>query len=481
MTREQLLQAIRAYLIGVSGYDGSKVIVSWGQSPDGSVSAVRPVPPYLSVQVITDVALGRPQARVGVVDGTYVSQQVQGRACRVQVSGYGDVLDAMEAAQLEHNGPSSAALALCDAGVSVRSWSDVLDATTLRDTAGEPSYSMDLLCYIERAGTAVEVPFATSVIADLTLTRDDSGTAVADIDASVSSAPVYAVSGSATTAFLASGAEWSALALATDPAGPSFDNPRDIALHSGRLVMAAEVGTVAWSANGVDWTTVSNGGSLGDIYALRVLNGRAIGVGSSGTLIEATDVTSPWTANGSAFGTANMRALAVSDLLAVAAGAGGVVWTSPTGADGTWTQRALGAITNIDSAAYSPVLDLFVLGGSGGRTFRSSDGVTWFDNGATGSNDLYGMAWGDGRFLAGGGTFSGSGRLTTSTDGQSWADLGAAPTASRVTGVYRDDVRGLWVLGFNDGRIATSASHSGPWDVYNPASGQPVTGLLVAP
>ena len=123
------------------------------------------------------------------------------------------------------------------------------------------------------------------------------------------------------------------------------------------------------------------------------------------------------------------------------------------------TSNSTGAFTYTSSSLSSA--NLYVAVGIGNTIATSTDGITWTGRGATVLNYGYGVAYGNGLWVAVGGIYSGTGNLiATSTDGITWTGRGSSFFAS--TNSYGYGVaygNGLWVaVGESGGgnTIATS-------------------------
>lgn len=97
-------------------------------------------------------------------------------------------------------------------------------------------------------------------------------------------------------------------------------------------------------------------------------------------------------------------------------------WTSPDGI--TWTSRNTPAgLTFIRDVAWSPDINLFCAvssgeaGGTGDRIMTSPDGITWTIRTPAEDEALFGVAWGNGLFVAVGNDGVG---VQTSPDGITW-------------------------------------------------------------
>jgi hypothetical protein len=77
VTRADTLQALRAVVIALSGYDAANVVIGYGRRTRGNE-------PHISLQVVTDSRIGLPYR--AHIDGTTVYQQ---RLLGVQIDAFG--------------------------------------------------------------------------------------------------------------------------------------------------------------------------------------------------------------------------------------------------------------------------------------------------------------------------------------------------------------------------------------------------------
>jgi len=128
-----------------------------------------------------------------------------------------------------------------------------------------------------------------------------------------------------------------------------------------------------------------------------------------------------------------------------------------TGALGvTWTTRASAADNDWWGIAYGNGLFVAVaITGSGNRVMTSPDGVTWTSQASAADNQWFGVTYGNGLFVAVG--FSGSGnRVMTSPDGITWTTRNSQSDINWSSVVYGN---GLFVVVANTGgtsRVLTS-------------------------
>jgi hypothetical protein len=123
----------------------------------------------------------------------------------------------------------------------------------------------------------------------------------------------------------------------------------------------------------------------------------------------------------------------------------GITWTAGT-------DSALGNIANV--IAYSDNHG-FIAGGTGGKIAYSPDGITWtaVTNSTFGTNSIEAIAYGYGKDVAGGGG-NGSGRMAYSSDGRTWTAVTGDIDLGNVLAIAYGD--GKFIAGGVAGKIATS-------------------------
>jgi hypothetical protein len=230
-----------------------------------------------------------------------------------------------------------------------------------------------------------------------------------------------AVGYGAKMAYSADGVTWTPV---TDSTFTIYIFP--IAYGNNKFVAVGYGGTMAYSADGVTWTD--------ELWAGRVFTAIAWGNSkfvagegaSSGKMATSTDGVT-WTAGtDSTFGTSRIQSIAWGNGKFVAGGedgkmaysADGVTWTAvDTGtlfdyvnSSGTTVKAAINAI------AYGN--GKFVAVGSSGKMAYSADGETWtaVSDSTFGTSPIQSIAWGNSKFVAGGDY----GKMATSTDGVTW-------------------------------------------------------------
>lgn len=157
----------------------------------------------------------------------------------------------------------------------------------------------------------------------------------------------------------------------------------------------------------------------------------------------------------------------------VAAGAGGLLTTSPDGI--TWTDRTSGFGSNdINKVHFAN--GLWVAVGSNGTITTSTDGITWTARTANmGTNQIYDVIYANSLWVAvgnGGGTTN-TGGITYSSDGITWTrkSQSISGIGSQYYGVIWNGTN--WIIGANIGTLnfLYASTPSGTWTAANTNSG----------
>jgi len=205
----------------------------------------------------------------------------------------------------------------------------------------------------------------------------------------------------------------------------------EAAYLNGKFFMITGVGPLS-STDGINYTYP--GGSFYSLASNGTAGYALVGQGTSpeGVIFNSTNFSS-FSQAAALQNTANTSLTAViyDGSKYVAVGQGGTVATSPNGT--TWTVGNTNYTDNLNSIAYGN--GIYVAVGVQGNILRSTNGTTWTQiskDGATGSN-YNSVRYLNGMFIAvGGGTnvSTGTGRISYSTDGQTWSTNSYAPTVS---------------------------------------------------
>lgn len=194
------------------------------------------------------------------------------------------------------------------------------------------------------------------------------------------------------------------------------------ATYGGIYLAAGAGGTMLRSTDAITWTQHDAGSNGNDLYGLATNGvGGYVAVGQNGTIVTSVDG-QVWSRQTS--GTSNdLHAVAFGNGVWVAVGKSGTVLTSANGY--TWTAIASNTSRNLKSVAYgvsvnaatSATSAVFLAVGAAGTLLTSADyGVTWtagvINNGL---NNLNAVSYGRQFIVAGS-----NGALFTSTDGANW-------------------------------------------------------------
>jgi sugar lactone lactonase YvrE len=203
-------------------------------------------------------------------------------------------------------------------------------------------------------------------------------------------------------------------------------------------------------------------GSSSLLTGIAVGNGRMVAIGFSGSALSSAFAVPAW-APGVTGVTANLNAVAFGKGTFVAVGLGGTVITS---ADGLlWTQKTLGAATDLYSVACGPA-GFVAIGnnGSTGAIFTSPDGTTWTSQPSSTTNTLIRVIFADGTFVAAGAP----GVIIFSTDGGFTWGAASTSTGSTLEGVTFG-TNSFTAVGSN-GVVAQSGAFAAPAITTQPGS-----------
>ena len=181
-TREQVLQAVRAWLIHTTGLLGAKVVIAGDDAP-------RPAMPYLTVLPLSlHARIGTDEVKYVDAGVTQTEAGVGDRRGSVQVAGFGtDVADLLDRAALSVGLPTAAAvLTALGTGVSVYGTTAPLDRAQLRDTGFEMSAVMDVMVTYRTSTTPVTSPHAETLEYEIAIESDPTPPPDLDLEGSVS-------------------------------------------------------------------------------------------------------------------------------------------------------------------------------------------------------------------------------------------------------------------------------------------------------
>lgn len=150
--------------------------------------------------------------------------------------------------------------------------------------------------------------------------------------------------------------------------------------------------------------------------------------------------------------------LAVGDNRTILRSTDGITWTLITPPSGTTSS------TTFRSIAYNTVTNQIVVCGDGGVIYSNDAGLTWTK--ATGaSGTLNSVAYGNGVYIAVGGTTSFSTLIYRSTNGTTWTSATIPAITDAVNCVAYGDPLGVarWLAAGDNGRILQSADNGVTW------------------
>jgi hypothetical protein len=242
----------------------------------------------------------------------------------------------------------------------------------------------------------------------------------------------------------------------TSPPGPFGARVHlyDVTYGNGLFVtVGGDNGTILTSPDGTTWAKRDSGTS-NDLYGVTYGNGLFVTVGEYGTFLTSPDGTT-WTKSSSdASATAAgppgpaHRIYYGNGLFVTVGGDNGTILTSPDGT--TWTQRTSGTSNDLYGLTYGN--GLFVAVGDNGTILTSPDGTTWAKRNSGTSEEFLGVTYGNGIFL----TIGLDGNILISPDGTTWTE--GSYENSYSYGFFKAATygNGLFVTVSKNGAIQTS-------------------------
>ena len=193
-----------------------------------------------------------------------------------------------------------------------------------------------------------------------------------------------------------------------------------IAFGNGTFVAGGLGGIIARSTDGITWTAIANPFGTENIQDVFFGNNMFVAVGQSGRIAYASaNNLASWTAvPNSSFGTSTIRSIANNGQTWIAVGDGGRMaistnnlstWTTVNNPFGNYIIRAI----TFGSGRWVAVGDNGIMTSTNGTTWTLVADMDTFDEG------FNSVSFGNGRFIAGGGSF---GRIVYSTNGTTWAE-----------------------------------------------------------
>lgn len=159
----------------------------------------------------------------------------------------------------------------------------------------------------------------------------------------------------------------------------------------------------------------------------------------------------------------------------VSVGNGGRFWYSSDGA--SWTQGTFPSPVAAFGVDYDSTHGLWVAVGSTGHIWSSPDGISWTVR-ATGGVNWKSVGYGEGIWVAAGGTSTATAVTSKSTNGTSWSNTTISTTAGVLNSVVHNDSQNTWcTVGFKTYAAAPpvyTADDGSTWS----AQGFPAAGAL---
>jgi hypothetical protein len=215
------------------------------------------------------------------------------------------------------------------------------------------------------------------------------------------------------------GSEWDVVSIDGSIFGENFIN--SIAYGDNKWIMAGNTGKMAVSVNGTEWTAVDSSFGTSNISTVAYGNGLWVAGGSAGKIAVSADGTN-WEQLSST--TVFSNSIPIAGLVCgngtwIAVGSSSKIGYSSNGRD--WNGETW---ADIFQSVINVIWDgkIFIAGGSNGKAAVSSDGgVTWTPVTSTfaNTNNLNGMAYGNGMYVIGGG----HGEMASSSDGTKWQKI----------------------------------------------------------
>jgi len=242
----------------------------------------------------------------------------------------------------------------------------------------------------------------------------------------------------------------------TSPPGPFGARVHlyDVTYGNGLFVtVGGDNGTILTSPDGTTWAK-RNSGTSNDLYGVTYGNGLFVTVGEYGTFLTSPDGTtwtkSPSDASATAAGPPGLapRIYYGNGLFVAVGGDNGTILTSPDGT--TWAKRNSGTSNDLYGLTYGN--GLFVAVGDNGTILTSPDGSTWAKRNSGTSEEFLGVTYGNGIFL----TIGLDGNILISPDGTTWTE--GSYENSYSYGFFKAATygNGLFVTVSKNGAIQTS-------------------------
>ncbi len=228
-----------------------------------------------------------------------------------------------------------------------------------------------------------------------------------------------------------------------------------VAFGNGRFLAPAN--QIYASTDGLSWNSASSGWGFN---TLSFANGLFFGGLGYGQLASSMDGTN-WTYLGWAANASIRRVVRGGSLYVAVTYQDFETNNIVTSSDGiTWTPRKAGAAQDLNGLTYGG--GIFLAAGNNGAIVTSANGITWTARASSTAQSLYGVTYGNGLFVAVGA----SGTIISSPDGLTWTAQ-TSGTSYELHGVCY--ANGLWVAVGTGGTILTSPDGSA-WTTRAPVT-----------
>ena len=239
------------------------------------------------------------------------------------------------------------------------------------------------------------------------------------------------------------GTDWAK--LGSEAAGSFFG----VVYDRDEFVAVGIGGAVARSEDGVSWSAATTV-TTNNLWSIASANSFFAAVGDAGTIITSTNGMD-WTVRGSGVTSNTIADICAGDGMLVAVTRAGEILASTNGTQ--WALVSSGEVADLYGVAFGQGTFVAV-GWSGGDSFSlvSTDGLTWASFPQDPTTDLERLCYGNGVFVA-----VEDGPIKTSNDGSNWTPVASQPdigqTCSRVVWAH-----GTFVVVGGKGTLLTSTN-----------------------
>lgn len=194
-----------------------------------------------------------------------------------------------------------------------------------------------------------------------------------------------------------------------------------------------------------------------------------VALGADGSVITSPD-TSTWTAATAITGATGLNAIAFGAGTYVAVGNAGAIYSNTNAqVTGAWAPQTSGTSQDLYGVSY--VNGQFIAVGAQGTLLTSPDGITWTAQVSNSSNSLRGVAYGAGTYVAVGD----AGAVVASTDGVTWVAAQPVPTTESLYSItFGPDAQfvavgtaGTVLYSTTGVNGSWTAAHAGTIDLYS--------------